>query len=74
MKTEVQENWDKLEGLKERQKTMPSGDVAANLRKRISDIRDLLIKADTALEAKRSPAKYVHIVELILNDLEYEDD
>jgi hypothetical protein len=52
---------------------MPSGDLAATYRKRISDISALIIKADAAMGKDKSPERYFQTIDTIFNDLEYEN-
>lgn len=68
----LDDNRQILEDLKEKEKTMPAGDIAANIRKRISDIRDLLLKAEAALDRKRDPERHFQTIDLILQDLKFE--
>ena len=72
MRTILDDNVARLEALKEKEREMPAGDLAATYRKRISDISGLICKADVAMEKDKSPEKYFQTIDTIFNDLEYE--
>ena len=67
----LEEKIAQLEALAEKERELPAGDEAANVRKRISDIRGLIIKADGAMQSNHSPEKYFAIIDNIFEDLEH---
>lgn len=68
MRAEIDKNMERLEALKGKEKTLPPGDIAARVRKRIDDINTLMIKADAMSARGRNPSFVLDRIENLMDE------
>lgn len=61
---------NKIKEWQEKTKELPAGDELAEIKRRVSDIRDLMIKAEVAGLKGKSPEKYFIRISHLLSNLE----